>query len=137
MGNFIDSKSANTPGNIKRYILDLSFNFIMVWLVFQMITGLIVDTFSSLRKIQEEYDKDFKNVCFICGLEREEIEKLYLGKEGFNNHLEDHKVSSYFGFMFYLKEIRTGDTTGIESYVKELMEKDSINWFPQEKYLKD
>ncbi len=105
----------------------------MVWLVFQMITGLIVDTFSSLRKIQEEYDKDFKNVCFICGLEREEIEKLYLGKEGFNNHLEDHKVSSYFCFMFYLKEIRTGDTTGIESYVKELMDKDSINWFPQEK----
>ena len=101
----MDTSYPNKSGSLSRYFLDFSYNIIMVWLVFQMISGLIVDTFSSLRKKQEEYDRDYRNICFICGLDREEIEKLYLGKEGFNNHLEDHKVSSYFSFMFYLKEI--------------------------------
>jgi hypothetical protein len=111
-------------------MLDISFTIIMVWLVFQMVTGLIVDTFSSLRKIQEDLDRDFRNTCFICGLEREVIEKYYLGKDGFNKHLEDHGVANYFYFIFYLKEKDPNELTGIESYVKELVDKESIGWFP-------
>jgi hypothetical protein len=102
----------------------------MVWLVFQMVSGIIVDTFSSLRRSQEELDKDFLNICFICGLERETIEKYYLGKDGFNTHQEDHNVNNYFFFIFYLKEKHPSEFTGIESYVKELLDKESISWFP-------
>ncbi len=124
------TKSPNTSGELRRYILDISFTIIILFLVFQMISGLIVDNFSSLRKIQEEFDKDLRTICFICGLEREEIEKLYLGKEGFNKHLLDHNVTSYFSFMFYLKDKNIAEMTGLESYVKELIDKESINWFP-------
>jgi len=38
--------------------------------------------------------------------------------------------------MFYIKDIAPEDQTGTESYVKSLMDKDSIQWFPIEKCLK-
>jgi inositol 1,4,5-triphosphate receptor type 1/inositol 1,4,5-triphosphate receptor type 3 len=100
-----------------------------------MISGLIVDTFSSLRKEQEEFDQDLENVCFICGLERDIIERYYIGKDGFNKHLEDHNVAMYFFFIFYLKEKETGELTGIESYVQEMIEKENLRWFPIERYI--
>lgn len=102
----------------------------MVWLVFQLISGLILDTFSSLRNTQEELDNDSENICFICGLGRATIEKYYLGKEGFSKHLEDHNVASYFCFIFYLKDKDPNELTGLESFVKELISKESISWFP-------
>jgi len=108
----------------------------MVWLVFQMIAGLIVDTFSSLRKEQEDSDEDDKTVCFICGLERETIEKYYTGKDGFEKHLEDHNIVSYFCYIFYLKEKKSNELTGMESYVKNMIDIENISWIPIERSLK-
>jgi hypothetical protein len=123
----------NKNGGIARYLLEITFTILMVWLVFQMISGLIVDTFSSLRKEQEEIEEDFKNVCFICGLDREVIEKYYTGREGFDRHLEDHNVCSYFCYIFYLKEKDSSEYTGIESYVQDQIELEHISWLPIEK----
>ena len=98
-----------------------------------MISGLIVDTFQSLRKQEEELDKDSKNICFVCGLERETIEKYYVGKDGFYKHLEDHNLASYFFYIFYLKEKDSSELTGIESYIKEMIDKENIFWLPIER----
>jgi len=95
-----------------------------------MIAGLIVDTFSSIRNAQELTLKDLKNICFICGSEREEIEKYYTGKEGFSKHELDHNITSYFCYIFYLKDKKQSEYAGIESYVNATLEKDSINWLP-------
>jgi hypothetical protein len=102
----------------------------MVWLVFQMVSGLIVDTFSSLRKREEEFLEDLKNICFICGLDRKIIEKYYIGKEGFERHLQDHDLSSYFCYIFYLSEKQSSELSGIESYVKNLIDMENISWIP-------
>jgi hypothetical protein len=140
LGNFIDKgdngKNYNQIGEMTRYLLDISFTIVMVWLVFQMISGLIVDTFSSLRKEQEEFDEDSKNICFICGLEREIIEKYYTGKDGFDRHLQDHNASSYFCYIFYLKEKAQSELSGIESYVKSMIDVENISWIPTERCLK-
>lgn len=120
----------NVSGSFPRYLLDISFTIIMVWLVFQLISGLIVDTFSSLRKSEEEFDEDCQHICFMCGLDRETIEKYYLGKDGFNRHLEDHNVASYFSYVFYLKEKDPNELSGIESYVKAMIDKENIGWLP-------
>ena len=135
LGNFIDQNEEhmNNKGEMTRYVLDISFTIIMVWLVFQMVSGLIVDTFSSLRKDGEEIEDDIQNTCFICGLEREKIEKFYIGKEGFNKHLEDHNISSYFFYMFYLEEKDPNEYSGLESYIKEQIDKESILWLPIER----
>ena len=138
LGNFIDTKeeSMNISGNMKRYILDISYTIIMVWLVWQMVTGLIVDTFDSLRGDREELEEDMETICFICGLNREKIEKYYIGKEGFEKHLQDHSIENYLFYMFYLEEKDPNEYSGLESYVKENIDKESIVWFPIERSLK-
>ena len=132
----MDTKKPNTEGEFWRYIIEIFFSILMVYLIFQMIAGLIVDTFSSIRNEQELTLKDLKNICFICGSEREEIEKYYTGKEGFNKHEIDHNITSYFCFIFYLKDKKESDFAGVETYVKNTLDKESINWLPVGRFLK-
>ena len=138
LGNFIDEKeeSINLSGDMERYLLDISYTVIMVYVVWQMVSGLILDAFDNLRGDREEIEEDMETTCFICGLNREKIEKYYVGKEGFEKHLQDHSVSNYLFYMLYLEEKDPNEYTGLESYVKENIEKESIKWFPMGRSLK-
>ena len=138
LGNFIDTKeeSINLSGNMERYFLDISYTFIMVWLVWQMVCGLILDAFDSLRGDREEIEEDMETICYICGLNRDKIEKYYVGKEGFEKHLQDHSVENYLFYMLYLEDKDPNEYSGLESYVKENVDKESIIWFPIGRSLK-
>ena len=136
LGNFIDEKHENKDGDMIRYALDISYTIIMVWLVWQMVSGLIVDTFESLRGIREDKEDDMKSTCFICDLDKEEIEKYYRGKEGFEKHLKDHSVFNYFFYTFYLEDKASSEYSGLESYIKDQIDKESISWFPNGTSLK-
>jgi hypothetical protein len=139
LGNFIDEgdeANENKEGNMIRYALDISYTIIMVWLVWQMVSGLIVDTFESLRGNREEKEDDMKSTCFICGMDKEKIEKYYPGKEGFEKHLQDHSVINYFFYTFYLEDKDSSEYSGLESYIKNEIDQESISWFPQERSLK-
>ena len=138
LGNFIDTKeeSLNVTGDMERYLLDISYTVIMVYIVWQMVSGLILDAFDNLRGDREEIEEDMETNCFICGLNREKIEKYYLGKEGFEKHLQDHSVENYLFYMLYLEEKDPNDYSGLESYVKENIDKESIIWFPIGRSLK-
>ena len=137
LGNFIDDwGNPNKDGNMVRYALDITYTIIMVWLVWQMVSGLIVDTFESLRGIREDKETDMKTSCFICGLDKEKIEKYYPGKEGFEKHLQDHSIINYFFYTFYLEDKDSSEYSGLESYIKNQIDKESILWFPKERSLK-
>ena len=138
LGNFIDTKesSINTSGDMERYALDISYTIIMVSIVWQMVSGIILNTFDGLRGEREELEEDMESICFICGLKREKIEKYYLGKEGFEKHLQDHSVNNYFFYTFYLEDKDPNEYSGLESYVKEHINKESIDWFPIGRSLK-
>ena len=138
LGNFIDTneENINYQGKMERYILDISYTLIMVSIVWQEFSGLIFAAFDSLRGEREELEKDMETTCFICGLDREKIEKYYVGKDGFGNHLQDHSVNNYFFYMFYLEEKDPNEYSGLESYVKKNIDKESIAWFPIGRSLK-
>ena len=138
LGNFIDTKkeSLNVTGDMERYLLDISYTVIMVYVVWQMVSGLILDAFDNLRGDREEIEEDMEKTCFICGLNREKIEKYYIGKDGFEKHLQDHSVDNYLFYMLYLEEKDPNEYSGFESYVKENIDKESIAWFPQGRSLK-
>ena len=140
LGNFIDEGNhglhENLNGDMKRYALDISYTIIMVGLTWQMVSGLIVDTFESLRGSREDKEDDMKTICFICGLDKEKIEKYYPGKEGFEKHLKDHSVANYFFYTFYLEDKESSEYSGLESYIKDQIDNESISWFPKERALK-
>jgi len=140
LGNFIDEgwdgENKNVNGDMVRYALDISYTIIMVGLTWQMVSGLIVDTFESLRGTREDKEDDMKSICFICGLDKEKIEKYYPGKEGFEKHLKDHSVANYFFYTFYLEDKESSEYSGLESYIKEQIDNESISWFPNGRSLK-
>ena len=140
LGNFIDEggegEHKNVNGDMKRYALDISYTIIMVGLTWQMVSGLIVDTFESLRGSREDKEDDMKTICFICGLDKEKIEKYYPGKEGFEKHLKDHSVANYFFYTFYLEDKESSEYSGLESYIKDQIDNESISWFPNGRSLK-
>ena len=140
LGNFIDEgwdgENENVNGDMVRYALDISYTIIMVGLTWQMVSGLIVDTFESLRGTREDKEDDMKSICFICGLDKEKIEKYYPGKQGFEKHLKDHSVANYFFYTFYLEDKESSEYSGLESYIKEQIDNESISWFPNGRSLK-
>ena len=138
LGNFIDTneEKINYAGKMERYALDISYTLIMVNIVWQTFSGLIFAAFDTLRGEREELENDMESTCFICGLDREKIEKYYVGKDGFGNHLQDHSVNNYFFYMFYLEEKDPNEYSGLESYVKKNIDKESIAWFPIGRSLK-
>ena len=138
LGNFIDTKeeSINYSGDMERYALDISYTIIMVSVVWQMVSGIIIDSFDGLRGDREELENDMETTCFICGLDREKIEKYYIGKEGFEKHLQDHNVNNYFFYIFYLEDKDPNEYSGLESYVKKDLDKESTRWFPIGRSLK-
>ena len=52
---------------------DLCFFVIVGVLLFDMVTGIIVDTFASCREETEHRSHALENTCFICDIDREKV----------------------------------------------------------------
>ena len=63
----------NKTNFYSRYIYDLSHFVIVHDLLFEVIFGIIVETFAELREKYEEMEENKRNVCFVWSLEREKV----------------------------------------------------------------
>jgi hypothetical protein len=116
-----------------RFFYDYLFNFIVAILLTEILSGIIIDTFGELREKREEKIHDSKNLCFICGQRREDLEKE-LGYDGFRFHtLFEHNIWDYLFFIGYIKHKKNSsvnDFMEAERYVLEKLEKDENTWMP-------
>lgn len=96
----------------------------------KIVQGVIIDTFAILRERQERSTDDKENKCFICGLHRDEIERVTGKPFGYHVYSE-HNEWNYLLFLAYLKAKDETEYSGIESYVKEKYDKKELLWFPQ------
>ena len=71
-----------------RFIFDFLFLLIHVFLVINMVAGIflkknhffkgiIIDTFKNLKAEVADKEDNLAQFCFICGIEREKIDKAY------------------------------------------------------------
>ncbi len=61
-----------------------------------MYIGIIIDTFGSRKDALLEKKEDMKSFCFVCGINREKLER---SRDGFFNHIKkDHYMWNY---LFY------------------------------------
>lgn len=123
---------------VARFWYDQLFNLLIKILIIQMVAGIIIDNFAKLRNEEMEMINDMKNVCTICGLKREDIEKIYdkYGKT-YDNHIKkDHNIFYYIYYIIYLHKKDNTEFTGMESYIYEMVFKQKdITWFPIDKYI--
>ena len=94
-----------------RFWFDFLFYFFTILLIFQMFTSIIFDYFMDTRKKKESYTKKSKTECLICGLGREELEKIYMNaKSAFQKHTYHcHNIRNYINYLFYLQSLNYRD----------------------------
>ena len=50
--------------------------------------------------------------------------------------MKDHNIINYFFYTFYLEDKYSSEYSGLESYIKNQIDKESIMWFPTGRSLK-
>lgn len=113
-----------------KLVFDLSYFMIINIVSMNIIFGIIIDTFAELRDAQNTRDDDYKNVCFICGYERDVFEKQ--GKS-FDTHVtHPHNPTNYINFLIYLRDKPSDEYDGIESFVWDQYSEKKTHWVPIE-----
>ena len=120
--------------NFVRIIYDFMFTLILILVIMQLLSGLIIDKFKSLRSEAESREKDLMSSCIICSESAEIIERKT--KESFVTHSETiHNVWIYLMFIGYLARKPKLDFNGIESYVHENFVEGNLCWLPYSLYI--
>jgi len=135
-GNIKEVLRTASPGTysyIPRIIYDSVF---LIWVgvvLVNIITGLMVDTFSEIRGNKAERADTLETDCFVCGMQRSAYEDLGLKPESptFEKHLNsDHNLWTYVYFVAYLRKKDPTEYNGIESYVRDQIDNISLDWIP-------
>ncbi|ETW10334.1 hypothetical protein H310_00660 [Aphanomyces invadans] len=119
-----------------RFVYDVAF-FAFAVIMLNMIFGITVDTFSDLRTDSAERAELRMNQCFVCGQARAVFDQHYIQRglpNGFNKHIdEEHNMWHYLYFLVHLNSKQVIECSGPEAYVKTLLLKEDLSWFPQGK----
>lgn len=114
-----------------RFLLDLTFFLVVIIGVLNLIFGIIIMTFSTLREAAKEREENTTETCFICSIEKEEFDR---NGGGFKPHIKnDHFMWNYLYFMIFLWEQDRDDDDGLEQYIRRNIENNKVLWFPMGK----
>lgn len=133
VGMWLDYKTpqVETEIDIERFIFDNLFTIIIWFVMMNIVQGIIYMTFAVVRYEDDTNLNDFQNICFICGKQKEMVERLTERSFIYHRQLE-HNEWNYIFFLAYLEFKEQTEHSGIESYVFELNKEMKIDWIPQE-----
>ena len=106
LGQPVYDKDSGVHGsNISYYriLFDNVFNFIVLILVVELLAGIIIDTFATLREQSHDREDDSTSRCFICGQSKETLDKQP-GFRNFKYHISvEHNMWNYVFFIDFLQ----------------------------------
>ena len=75
---------------IKRFVYDNTSNIILVIIMVNIVAGIIIDTFGSLRENENNKNRDIEDKCFMCGNLKTTFDRLSDSTTGggFNHHIK-------------------------------------------------
>lgn len=72
-----------------------------------------------------------RDVCFICGEQRNAVEKARNSNKGFYHHVEmEHNLWNYIYYLVYLKNKERKNLNTIESMIIDQWDNNQIEWLP-------
>ena len=129
------SYSQHKKHYILRLILDDSFFLLIVITAIDLVFGIILGAFSTLRNEEQKHLNDRKNHCFICHVNKNTLEK---NRQNFNEHRSKiHNLWNYVDYMITLKFSDVHELNAINSYANNKIENNDISWLPTYKDLKN
>ena len=131
------SMESYTQGDKKmytaRWFYDISFFFIIIVVLLNLIFGIVIDTFGDIRGEKIENQKDQTGKCFICDIDRGMLERV---GSGFEEHTaNEHHMWNY---IFYIVHIRVKGVINLsenENYVYNCFKNKDYSWIPYKKAL--
>jgi len=138
IGGFL---TPNTETDVSRFVFDNLYFLLVMIIMINIVAGIIIDNFGTLREEEKEFRFDIQNICFVCGHDRETLEKANdaqggVGGTGFINHIrKDHYLWNYLFYIAYIQDKEKTEYTGLESYIAEQIENEEISWFPTHRAL--
>ncbi|KAG1695628.1 hypothetical protein DVH05_019367 [Phytophthora capsici] len=123
--------SAHTYG---RLAFDVSYNIFLVVLLLNLVFGVIIDTFASLRTDDQEKILDMQGRCFICSIDAYTFDRST--KRGFHDHISrDHNMWHYLYLFVHIRKKQITDYTGLELFLAMRMAKKDMSFFPTHRAL--
>ena len=118
-----------------RFWIDNWFAIFDIMLVYQMFCGIIIDTYLSQRETIRDIEKDKNNICFICGLNKNELNKYYSSEFGFNEHIKlDHYLWNYMFAVFNVTSADEENLIFLDRAIKKGYETNVYSsWVPYKK----
>eukprot|EP00941_MAST-03F_sp_MAST-3F-sp1_P002830 g2830.t1 len=112
----------------KQLFFDMTFFIVINIVLLNIVFGIIIDTFGSLREAKNEKYEDMSNVCFICNIDRNTFERSGIN---FNTHIkEEHHMWNYMKYIIHIRQKDKCEYNGVEQYVYDCLEANKIDWFP-------
>ena len=115
-----------------RFLFDMIYSIFFGLLFGNIISGLMLDAFASLRETTETLADDKSNKCYMCNKSREKMEKT---GERFDVHInEHHHLWNYIFYIIALEKKDQTDYTGLEYYISQKYnlpnEQMDVSWIP-------
>jgi len=122
------------PDYMLRILFDISFFIWVGVLLFNIVTGLMIDMFVGLNQDSVKRSHTLQNEGFVNGLTRAEFDDLSLPNAPNFEDLNDKSqhVWNYVYFWYYLQRKRVLDLTGVEEYVAVCLAKGDQQWLPRD-----
>ena len=95
-------------------VYNLIYTILINLVLSAIVSGLIIDTFSSMRLENDSINMDIKDKCFICSISRDEFEQAGIS---FNHHISiEHNMWKYLWYKIYLEAKDPLSYSGPEFY---------------------
>jgi len=116
-----------------RWFYDISFFFIIIVVLLNLIFGIVIDTFGDIRGEKIENQKDQTGKCFICDIDRGMLERM---GSGFEEHTaNEHHMWNYIFYLVHIKVKKLINLSEIENYVYDCVKNKDYTWVPYKKAL--
>jgi len=115
----------------QRFFYDWFFFLFTIFLLLNIVNGIVVDTFQEYRESNSENEHQLKNVCYICSLDRGSFEIKAID---FDYHrANEHSIRDYIDFLIkiYTEDEYNLDSTG--SQTLKLLKNNEPELFPLNK----
>ncbi|EFC42710.1 predicted protein [Naegleria gruberi] len=130
-GGFFEDQFTPSWGIWTREIINMLFILVVIVVLFEVVFGIILESFAELRENREKTEDRLKNKCFICDIERARFDQKANEGITFNNHVrKEHNMWNYLFFLIHLNRKPKTEYTGSEQYVSNCVHEQDVSFFP-------
>jgi hypothetical protein len=122
------------PNIMTNLVYQMTFFLIVMIVMLNVVFGIIIDTFGSLRAQKMERLADTVGLCFICAIDEQTFDRASDAPAGFKRHVAyEHNMWNYLYFIIHLWEQDKDDDDGLEQFVRRSVDAAEIVFFPTNK----